>query len=297
MPTSTDSVSISSAESATPPKLTVEYFVPSVAGRQVFYNRSTSTVFGDGSGNPVNSIDSSKQALLPGQTATFANVTNYSRGINGLVVDVSNLPATPTATDFQFAIWNGTSSGGFVTLTTQPTIARIIGGGSNGSDRIKIEFGDNVMRNTWLRVTLLANANTGLASNDIFYFGNAVAEMNVDNLSNAIRVNSSDAVAVRQNLSIVANSVGITNIYDVNKDGRVNAIDVSIVRQNQATTRSLAYFTAPASLRISVIPGLNVGSAVPLFKSPLNMFNVDTVFSNVDLGTIATALLISRSSF
>ncbi|MFN9917366.1 MAG: hypothetical protein ACK53L_32565, partial [Pirellulaceae bacterium] len=43
-----------------------------VANRQVFYNRSTSTVFGDGTGNPVNAIDPNKVALLPGQTATFA---------------------------------------------------------------------------------------------------------------------------------------------------------------------------------------------------------------------------------
>ncbi len=69
--------------------ITVTAATASVLNRQIFYNRSTSTVFGDGSGNPIGSIDPTKLALLPGVTATFNNVTNYSRGINGIVVDIA----------------------------------------------------------------------------------------------------------------------------------------------------------------------------------------------------------------
>ena len=46
-----------------------------------------------------------KQALLPGQTPSVANVTGYARGINGVMVDISNLPnvcAAVTAADFAF---------------------------------------------------------------------------------------------------------------------------------------------------------------------------------------------------
>jgi endonuclease/exonuclease/phosphatase family metal-dependent hydrolase len=39
-----------------------------IANRQVFYNRSTSTNFGNGSGNPINAIDPSRLVLLPGGT-------------------------------------------------------------------------------------------------------------------------------------------------------------------------------------------------------------------------------------
>ncbi len=54
----------------------------SIAARHVFYNRSTSTEFGDGSGNP------STPSIPPlgtssGQAASTAHYTNYFRGLNG----------------------------------------------------------------------------------------------------------------------------------------------------------------------------------------------------------------------
>jgi len=63
----------------------------SVVGRDVFYNNS----FYDGNNPAINAADdeaiaTNKQALLPGQTATFANYTSYSKGINGVMVDVAN---------------------------------------------------------------------------------------------------------------------------------------------------------------------------------------------------------------
>src|SRR5690349_13924748 len=62
----------------------------SVVGESIFYNNSTF----DGNNASVNSSDdaavaSDKQALLPGDTATFENYTSYSKGINGIIVDVS----------------------------------------------------------------------------------------------------------------------------------------------------------------------------------------------------------------
>ncbi len=39
---------------------------------------------------------SDQGALLPGQTAAFANYTSYRRGLNGLRADIAGLPA-PTA--------------------------------------------------------------------------------------------------------------------------------------------------------------------------------------------------------
>ncbi|MDZ4850898.1 MAG: hypothetical protein SGI77_16555, partial [Pirellulaceae bacterium] len=99
---------------------------------------------------------------MPGQVASFANYTNYVRGLNGLIVDIANPSGTITAADFQLATWKGISVGGFTPLAAVPTITTIAGGGIANTTRIKIEFADNAIRNTWLRVTLLANANTGL---------------------------------------------------------------------------------------------------------------------------------------
>jgi hypothetical protein len=221
-----------------------------VVNRQLFYNRSTSQVFGDGSGNPVGAIDSSKVALLPGQTTSFANYSNYVRGINGLVVDIANL-VQATASDFVFATSNGVNP--FVPSGAVATVSVLPGGGTAGSTRVKIEFPDNAVRNSWLRVTVLANANTGLPANDVFYFGNAVGDFNTGNLPGPpalVRTNATDTSAVRQNQSTTANSAPISSIYDINKDGRVNASDTSAVRANQNSS-ILTYFTAPASLQMS----------------------------------------------
>lgn len=219
-----------------------------VANRQLFYNRSTSTVFGDGSGNPVNSIDPSKSALLPGMTGSFANVSNYTKGLNGFVIDVWAVSYL-TSNDFEFARWNGITSTGFVNETAIPTVSIIVGGGLNGTNRIKIEFADGAVTNTWLRVKMKPNANTGLSVADVFYFGSAVGEMNVGNLISGgletFRTNASDTAAVRQNQSPNQDSVDITSIYDLNKDGRVNASDTAAVRQNQTPTGSIACFLAP----------------------------------------------------
>lgn len=225
-----------------------------VVQRGIFYNRSTSTVFGDGSGNPANAVDPSKTALLPGNVASFSNVSNYSRGLNGLFVDIANVGGTITAAEFQFATSSGSSPLTFINLPAPPTVSIFPGGGNGSSTRVKIEFADDAIQNTWLRVTVLANANTGLAANDEFYFGSAVGEMNVGHLAGppvVFRTNASDTASVRQNQSPNPNSVGIGSIHDINKDGRVNANDTGLVRQNQSPTGSITMFTAPSSLLVA----------------------------------------------
>jgi len=244
-----------------------------VLNRQIFYNRASSPTFGNGSGNPTASIDSSKSALLPGQAASFSNYTNYRLGLNGIIVDVAGLGASVTIADFQFATWNGFASAGFVQSSAVPVLTVIPGGGSAGSTRLKIEFADNAIRNTWLRVTLLGNANTGLSANDTFYFGNAIGEMNIGNVANPalLRVDESDVQRVRQNQS---NSVSVTNIFDLNKDGRVNSIDFSLVRQNR-TSSALRLFTAPLNLRLAPTSGSIVMTtlSVPKIESALSAIN------------------------
>src|SRR6185437_12705632 len=81
-----------------------------VVGQSIFYNNSA----WDGN-NPAASasdnlaIATDKSALLPGGTATFANYTSYSKGINGIMVDIANLPAGTTSlspSDFAFHVGN-----------------------------------------------------------------------------------------------------------------------------------------------------------------------------------------------
>ncbi len=176
-------------------------------------------------------------------------MVNYVRGINGLLVDVNGLVAAGPS-DFLFATSNGVDP--FVPSSATATVTVLPGQGTGGSSRVKIEFPDNTFRNTWLRVTVLANSNTTLPANDVFYFGSAVGEMNVGNITGALRTNASDTANVRQNQMPNQNSVGVTNVQDLNKDGRVNASDTANVRQNQSPTGSITFFTAPTNLEFSL---------------------------------------------
>ncbi len=202
------------------------------------------------------SLATDKVALLPGQTSTFANYTNYSRGLNGIVVDVDGLPSGTTNSQMlaslQFAQWDGIALAGFVALpgAAVPTVTIAAGAGAGGSSRVTITFPDNTIQNTWLRVTVLANGDTGLSANDVFYFGNVIGDFGVGNTAGAgglIRVSVQDTVAVRNNQSTIADSASVTNIYDVNRDGRVSVQDTILVRNNQQTTGIVAHIAAPAA--------------------------------------------------
>jgi hypothetical protein len=215
----------------------------SILTRGIFYSGAT--------GQSASTSLSDKVALLPGQSSTFANYSNYARGLNGLVVDVSGLPLTTTNADFlaslQFATWDGIDPNGFVATSIAPTVTIVTGGGVGGSSRANITFPDNSLQNTWLRIVVLANAQTGLSTNDVFYFGNVIGDLDVGNTSSRIRVNATDTGAVRGNQSTLPNSASVTNIYDINRDGRVNATDTGIVRTSQQTLGIVAPITAPSA--------------------------------------------------
>src|SRR5205807_9518018 len=152
-----------------------------VVGRHVFYNHSAF----DGSDSANSAADDAavatdKQALLPGQTATFANYTNYSKGINGLMIDLVNLApgVALSASDFIFRVGNDNNPAGWASAPAPASITVRQGDGAYGhSDRIDITWADNAIRKTWLGVTIKADANTGLAKDDVFYFGNAIGDI------------------------------------------------------------------------------------------------------------------------
>jgi GEVED domain len=226
-----------------------------VRSRNVFYNRSTSATFGNGSGNPINAIDTTKQALLPGQTTTEANYTNYSRGLNGIVIDIEspgNLVGI-TAASFQFATWSTfpDATPNFLTINPEVTISTFAGGGQNGFDRVKLEFANNAIQNAWLRITMLADANTDLVTNDVYYFGNARFDVTPTSPFPAqqVVINAFDVNAIRARQG--QNSGIISNIHDVDRSGVVNAFDTNAVRSGLGVS-SLRSFTAPSSLQFGL---------------------------------------------
>ena len=200
------------------------YDAPAVTGRWVFYNNSTH----DGAGDDA-AVAPGKRGLLPGETATAANVTSYSKGINGVMVDIVGLPteANPTADDFEVRAGNSPDPGTWGPAPT-PAVSFARAAGDGGSDRVTLVWPDGAIRNKWVQVTTKVSGDTGLTAPDVFYFGNAVGE--TFDTAATFAVNSRDVTRTR-NAQAKPTTVG--GLYDHNRDGRVNAQDLAIVRNSQ----------------------------------------------------------------
>jgi len=198
-----------------------------VIGRHVFYNGSAFDATSDD-----DAIATDKTPLLPGGTAAFANYTSYSRGINGVMVDLAGLPdgVVPAAGDFEFHVGNDTTPGGWAAAAGPSSITFHGGAGDGGSDRVTITWPDGAIRNAWLQVTVLAG-NLQLSGNDVFYFGNAVAEGG--NAPDGAQVTTTDLLLARNNPRDFLDSAAIEFPYDYDRDGHVNATDVLLARNNQ----------------------------------------------------------------
>lgn len=197
----------------------------SVAGRFTFYADSA---FDPGVGhNPAAAIASDKQALLPGQTASFQNYTSYNKGITGVVIDLSGWDDQPIPLDYRVGTSSDTSTW---TPAPQPKLyEQFAGGGVNGSIRLVMRWADNSIRDQWLQVTL-GGPGTEMPTADVFYFGNQVGSSGLSPTSAA--VTSADELGARLDPHSFANPASVTNIHDYNRDGRVDAADQLIARGN-----------------------------------------------------------------
>jgi hypothetical protein len=215
------------------------------SGRHVFYNRSAF----DGNDPSANASDdgaiaTDKTALLPGGTATLANYTSYSRGINGIMVDIASLPGTPTASDFSFKVGNDNTPNGWGAAPAPTSISVRLGAGVSGSDRVTLIWADNAIQKEWLQITVKATAATGLAADDVFYFGNAIGE--AGNSATDAKVDPADELLARAHPRNTLNPAPIDDLYDYNRDKRVDPADQLIARSN-----STSILTA---LRLIVLP-------------------------------------------
>lgn len=214
-----------------------------VVGRGIFYN--SSHLDGNSplaSAADFNAIASDKRALMPGETASFANYTSSSRGINGILVDITGLPGELTASDFIFRVGNSSTPSQWAIAPAPLSVTLSRGAGQGGSDRITIVWADNAIQNQWLQVTVKALATTGLQRPEVFYFGNAVGETG-NSPSNA-RVDMNDRLQVRNKFIVGASGVSADNRYDFNRDGIVDASDEQIAAR-AAAVQPLQLIAAP----------------------------------------------------
>jgi hypothetical protein len=220
---------------------------PAVVGRHAFYNNSAA----DRRGGDDAAVAPDKQALLPGGAWSFSNVTSYTRGLNGVMIDVSGLPASfDPAVAFTFRAGAGGDPAAWPAAPAPLSITRRTGAGQNGSDRVTLLWSDGAIKNKWLQVTLLADANTALSAADVFYLGNLVGE--TGNVPGAARVDALDFALTRSHLRNVA---APDSPYDFNRDGRVDALDLNAVRGNLfKSLQSPAPVAPAASATVAYLP-------------------------------------------
>jgi hypothetical protein len=197
-----------------------------VTGAKLFYNNSAF----DGRATAAGAADDA--AVAPDKAAwdgtsplSFAHVSSYSKGINGVMIDVNNLLGDLALTDFVFEMSAPFSASGWAAAPA-PTVSRRPGAGDGESDRISLVWPDGSIVNRWLRVTLLAAPTKGLASGRTFTFGSLVGETGP--AGGAFVVGASDVTNTRT--ASTRRPVGPANAYDHNRDGRVNTLDYAIAR-------------------------------------------------------------------
>jgi hypothetical protein len=195
---------------------TTVHVLHQVVGRSLFYNNSLFDGKDPGAGPADDSaIATDKHALLPGQTATFANYTSYSRGVNGVMLDVFNLPADPTAADFTFRVGNDGTPAAWPAAPAGITVRR--GAGTGGSDRIEILWADGAILKQWLQITVQASARTGLTAADVFYFVNAVGDAG-NHAADAFVTAQDELLARAHPRNLIDNPAPIDFTYDYNRD-------------------------------------------------------------------------------
>ncbi|MGD9723367.1 MAG: hypothetical protein AB7O59_19105 [Pirellulales bacterium] len=152
--------------------------------------------------------------------ALYENLTNYSRGINGIMIDLSagGLHGSITANDFIFKVgannlptsWNPAPAPTAITVRT--------GAGVSGSDRVEITWADGAIKNQWLEVLVLATVNTGLSATDAFFWGNRIGDTGSPTATSFTTTTADAATVLAGGLGSAG---GITNVRDIDKSNTI----------------------------------------------------------------------------
>jgi ELWxxDGT repeat protein len=203
-----------------------------IVGRHLFYNNSRWDGRTEGaSRSDDGAIAPDKQPLFPGGVAGFENVSGYSRGLNGVMIDVyTRLPGSSDVV-MSFRVGTGAPNSPWLPAPTPLAISRRNDGLPKDIDRFTVIWPDHSIRNKWLRVTIEAMSEGVVAGRDEFYFGHLAAETGDPvPAGSGFRVTTADFVRTRAATS--ARPAGPANRFDHNRDGFVNVLDLNVVRGN-----------------------------------------------------------------
>lgn len=213
-----------------------------IVGQYVYHANSTFAGI-----SVANALDQGKQLAKQGATPqllTFSNLINTTRGINGLVFDIQDLPGTVTAADFEFrmspqnAFQQGINPPDQWQLAPAPQSVSVVAG---SPARVVIQWADNAVVNRWMRITVKSNANTGLAEPETYYLGHLLGETTGGD-GDHFTVLVADILNIRAALT---NSVNASNTVDLDKSGLILVQDILTARS--ALTQQLTQITIPGS--------------------------------------------------
>ena len=258
-----------------------------VVGQHVFYNDSAFDGDAVISASDDLAIATDKSALLPGDTATFANYTSYSRGINGIMVDVTewaSLPTLGTVGDFfSFSVGNDDTPSAWPAAADPIDVAVRAGEGSGGSDRVTIIWADNAIEQTWLEITAKSGEATGLAADKVFYIGNAIAETG-DSSANA-EVNGFDIAGTQDNPRDLLDPASIDDAFDFNRDKEVNGFDIVLAQDNPTDALNGLNLISPPALNNLPVVATAIDDQSNNDSDAVSL-DVSTSFSDPDLDTL-----------
>jgi hypothetical protein len=181
------------------------------------------------------SIDAGKSLAQEGSGPTqlgYEHLINSVGGIRGLILDIQRLgnPGGLSAADFMFQI---SPQGVFEESAHPPSawssapvpLSVTVTPGS--PDRVRLQWAEHAIENRWLRLTVSANANTGLAIPRTFYLGHLCGE--TDAQGTVYTVSFADVSPIR---SAVGTIVDSSSVLDVDKNGIISFADISAMRSN-----------------------------------------------------------------
>jgi len=229
-----------------------------ILGRHLVYRNS----------NFDTQIVPNKTGLLPGDYANETSISNFSQGINSVVVDVvpGTLPdggQNLRPADFRFRVADSVSPSDWqfapqpIDISTQTMGDR---------DRVTIIWSDEAIREQWLQVTFLAGPATGLAQDDVFYFANLPGDANSDGRVDAADFN--DWYEARFNNALIADPA------DFNRDGVVDVKDFNVWNDTKFT-----FLSEPVAAEVPVEPrepraaSSNLSPAAIAVPTPLVVFS------------------------
>src|SRR5262249_22584395 len=154
-----------------------------------------------------------------------------------------------------------------------------------GSDRVEIVRSDNAIQQQSLEVIVKAPPNTGLAANDVFFFGNEIGNTSAFNLSTVARTGTTDIGAVQTHGAALGANIPISNIYDFDRNGKVDTTDIGI-SQTHGTN-------ANTGLKLIVVAssGPFAPDALPSASSALSIPGLPSIPSSIlnKLGNLASS--------